>query len=114
MEISLKNAHDSAAGADEVHYQLLKYLQTLLNIFIRIWEQSTFAECWTKATIIPIPKPNKDHTNLTNYRPIALTSYLNHGENDKQKAQVLPGIQQYHIRISVRVLKKKQKHDRIN
>ena len=25
-----------------------------------------------KATIIPLPKPNKDHTEATNYRPIAL------------------------------------------
>ena len=31
---------------------------------------------WTKATIIPILKPNKDHTNPTNYGPIALTSCL--------------------------------------
>ena len=51
-------------------------LQTLLNIFNRIWEEGTFPESWTKATIIPIPKPNKDHTNPTNYRPIALTSCL--------------------------------------
>ena len=83
LENSLKNAHDSAAGADEVHYQLLKHLprislQSLLNIFncTCIWEQGTFPESWTKATIIPIPKPNKDHTNPTNYRPIALTSCL--------------------------------------
>ena len=81
LENSLKNAHDSAAGADEVHYQLLKHLprislQTLLNIFNRIWEQGTFPESWTKATIIPIPKPKKDHTNPINYRPIALTSCL--------------------------------------
>ena len=81
LENSLQNAHDSAAGADEVHYQLLKHLprislQTLLNIFNRIWEEGTFPESWTKATIIPIPKPNRDHTNPTNYRPIALTSCL--------------------------------------
>ena len=81
LENSLKNAHDSAAGADKVHYQLLKHLpcislQTLLNIFNRIWEQGTFPESLTKATISLIPKPNKDHTNPTNYRPIALTSCL--------------------------------------
>ena len=29
---------------------------------------------WKDATIIPIPKPGKDSTNATNYRPIALTS----------------------------------------
>ena len=29
---------------------------------------------WHEATIIPIPKPQKDHSNPLNYRPIALTS----------------------------------------
>ncbi len=29
-----------------------------------------------KTHIIPIPKPNKDHSNPTNYRPIALSSCL--------------------------------------
>ena len=78
LENSLKNAHDSAAGADEVHYQLLEHLPriSLQTLFNRTWEQGTFPESWTKATIIPIPKPNKDHTNPTNYRPIALTSCL--------------------------------------
>ena len=53
LENSLKNAHDSASGADEVHYQLLKQLprislQTLLNIFNRIWEQGTFRKVGPK------------------------------------------------------------------
>ena len=30
--------------------------------------------CWREATIVPVPKPGKDHTVPTNYRPIALTS----------------------------------------
>ena len=29
-----------------------------------------------EATVIPIPKPNKDHTDPTYYRPIALTSCI--------------------------------------
>ena len=28
------------------------------------------------ATVIPVPKPGKDHTEPNNYRPIALTSCL--------------------------------------
>ena len=35
-----------------------------------------FPHSWHQATIIPIPKPGKDHTNPSNYRPIALTSCL--------------------------------------
>ena len=29
---------------------------------------------WKEATVIPIPKPDKDHTDPSNYRPIAQTS----------------------------------------
>ena len=35
-----------------------------------------FPEDWHKAVIIPIPKPGKDKTESTNYRPIALTSCI--------------------------------------
>ena len=31
---------------------------------------------WKEATVIPIPKPDKDNTNQNNYRPIALTSCI--------------------------------------
>ena len=41
-----------------------------------MWETGKFPESWELATIIPIPKPGKDHTEPTNYRPIALTSCL--------------------------------------
>ena len=39
-------------------------------------ETGKFPESWELATIIPIPKPGKDHTEPTNYRPIAFTSCL--------------------------------------
>ena len=54
----------------------LKSLQTLLDIFNNMWETGKFPESWELATIIPIPKPGKDDTEPTNYRPIALTSCL--------------------------------------
>ena len=41
-----------------------------------MWETGKFPESWELATIIPIPKPGKDHTEPTNYRPITLTSCL--------------------------------------
>ena len=78
---SLKRAHDTACGPDEIHYQLLKHLpdaalQTLLNIFNDIWLGGSFPACWRQAIVIPIAKPGKDPTNPGNYRPIALTSCL--------------------------------------
>ena len=43
LQDSLSKAHDSSAGPDEIHYQLLKHLtpsalNTLLSIFNRIWQ----------------------------------------------------------------------------
>ena len=81
LQESLARAHDTAVGPDDIHYQLLKHLPSnslllLLHIFNDIWTTGIFPSCWRQATIIPIPKPGKDSTNPTNYRPIALTSCL--------------------------------------
>ena len=78
---ALRRAHDTSAGPDEIHYQILKHLPDaslllLLNIFNKIWLSSDFPSDWRKAIVIPIPKPGKDPTNPTNYRPIALTSCI--------------------------------------
>ena len=78
---ALRRAHDTSAGPDEIHYQLLKHLPDaslllLLNIFNNIWLSGVFPSDWRKAIVIPIPKPGKDPTNPTNYRPIALTSCI--------------------------------------
>ena len=67
-------SHNTAVGSDEIHYEFLKQLPScsldfLLQVFNEVWVSG-------KATIIPIPKPGKDNTDPSNYRPIALTSCL--------------------------------------
>ena len=81
LQDALRRAHDSSAGPDEIHYQLLKHLPSsslllLLNIFNKIWLSGNFPSDWRKAIVIPISKSGKDPTNSTNYRPIALTSCI--------------------------------------
>ena len=81
LKDAISKAHDTATGPDEVHYQMLKHLppkslQALLDIFNDMWENGKFPESWELATIIPIPKPGKDHAEPNSYRPIALTSCL--------------------------------------
>ena len=81
LKSSLDKSHDTTAGPDDNHYQILKHLpsdalETLLNIMNEIWRTGKFPEDWHKAVIIPIPKPGKDKTEATNYRPIALTSCI--------------------------------------
>lgn len=51
-------------------------LLNLLNLYNRIWDEHTYPDAWSKAFIIPIPKPGKDLKDPKNYRPIALTSCL--------------------------------------
>ena len=49
-------------------------LHSLLNTLNNIWLTGNFPAFWRQSYIVPIPKPDKDTTNPTNYRPIALTS----------------------------------------
>ena len=60
-------------------YQMLKnlpseVLNTLLSILNDIWLTGNFPSGWRQSYVVPIPKPGKDASDPTNYRPIALTS----------------------------------------
>ena len=70
---ALSKAHDTSPGPDDihVHYPLLKHLPVsslliLLEIFNDIWKTGNIPKSWKEATVIPIPKPDKDHTDPTN------------------------------------------------
>ena len=41
-----------------------------------MWESGFFSPLWHEAVVIPVPKPGKDHSDPSNIRPIALTSFL--------------------------------------
>ena len=78
---SILKAKPRAPGPDGIHNNLLKHLpedtlKILKEILNIIWISGDFPHQWRAATVIPIPKPNKDHTNPLSYRPIALTSCL--------------------------------------
>ena len=78
---SILKAKPRAPGPDGIHTNLLKHLpeetlKILKEILNIIWISGDFPHQWRAATVIPIPKPNKDHTNTLSYRPIALTSCL--------------------------------------
>ena len=64
LKDAISKSHDTTTGPDEIHYQMLKHLplnslQTLLDIFNKMWETGKFPESWELATIIPIHKPGK-------------------------------------------------------
>ena len=81
LKLCINDLSNTAPGPDGIHNQIIQRLpdetlHVLLKIYNDIWSTQTFPESWRNATIIPIPKPNKDHSNPSNYRPIALTSCL--------------------------------------
>ena len=39
-----------------------------------IWETGDLPSIWKLANVIPIPKPGKDHSEPSKYRPISITS----------------------------------------
>jgi ribonuclease HI len=78
---ALRISRNTAVGGDDIHYEMIRHLpstgtQFLLELFNRIWRTGDFPPSWRHAIVLPFPKPGKDHSIATNYRPIALTSCL--------------------------------------
>ena len=74
LQDSLQKSHDTAPGPDQIHYQFLKHLsepslKALLYIINDIFQSGDFPKSWKEATIVPIPKPNKNNTDPSSYRP---------------------------------------------
>jgi hypothetical protein len=47
-----------------------------LDLINLIWRTGHIPTLWKQAIIIAIPKPGKDPTNVTSYRPISLTNTI--------------------------------------
>ena len=72
---ALSKAHDTSSGPDDKHYLLLKHLPVfsfliLLEIFNDSWKTGNIPKSWKETPVISVFKPEKDHTDATNYRPM--------------------------------------------
>ena len=81
LKCAISSTSDTSPGPDKIDNLMLRKMhdqaqQHMLELFNHVWEKCYFPNRWREATIIPIPKPQKDHSNPLNYRPIALTSCL--------------------------------------
>ena len=81
LQTALQRTKNTAPGQDDVHYGMLREMpagakQYLLGVFNKFWNESYFPDQWRDATVIAFPKPEKDHSDAGNYRPITLTSCL--------------------------------------
>ena len=48
----------------------------VLKMYNKFWTSKHLPDSWKESIIVPIPKPNEDHSLATSYRPIALTSVI--------------------------------------
>lgn len=81
QEMIKKIKNKKSPGCDKICNQLLKHLPRkaiilLARIFTACLKHCYFPCGWKHAIIVPIPKPGKDITNPSNYRPISLLSSL--------------------------------------
>ncbi|GBM13926.1 hypothetical protein AVEN_152361-1 [Araneus ventricosus] len=79
LKRAIQKTKISTPGADNILAIWFKNLDdaSLYKILFMFQQQLDFSvlpKNWKHAIILPIPKPNKDKTKLTSYRPIALTS----------------------------------------
>ena len=78
---ALATSKNSAPGEDNIRFEMIKHLSInaktyLLEVYNHLWKNKEFINEWRTAIIVPIPKPGKDPSNVSNYRPISLTSCL--------------------------------------
>ena len=78
---ALTKCNSQSEDPDGLYYCMMRHLHPnaidqLLRLFNKIWTEKTFPECWRKAVMIHIGKPEKDLSNPENYRPIAMTSCM--------------------------------------
>ena len=78
---ALSSTESTAPGEDTVMYEMLKHLPEnakifLLKIINKIWDTGILPKTWKISLIIPVKKPNRNATDASSYRPIALTSCI--------------------------------------
>eukprot|EP01083_Nonionella_stella_P037201 101419_1 len=70
-----------AMGPDKIHNLMIikggiDLWRHLVILFNKCLVSGIFPKCWNFANILPIPKPNRDHSDPKNFRPIAISSTL--------------------------------------
>ncbi|GBL93176.1 hypothetical protein AVEN_42636-1 [Araneus ventricosus] len=76
---AIQTTRNSTPGADNIPAAWFKRLNNqqvhaLTASFQEIFITTNIPQQWKHSLIIPIPKPSKDKTIISSYRPIALTS----------------------------------------
>ena len=63
---ALQRCSNTAPGADNIHYTMVKHLPDssttfLLDLFNKVWSEGSFSSFWRLAIVLPFLKPHKDY-----------------------------------------------------
>ena len=72
---------NKSPGEDRISYEMLQHLpnkslKVILKLYNQIYTSGKIPQMWKHSIVIGFPKPSKDETLPTSYRPISLTSTL--------------------------------------
>ena len=81
LQEAISSTGNTSVGPDKLHYSFFRQLPDsaltfMLCTFNDLWTQQVYPEEWKEAILIALPKPGKNKTDPSNYRPISLTSCL--------------------------------------
>ena len=81
QEAIKQNKYNNSQGPDKLNIRHLKHIGPLAlafftSMFKTVLNKNTILHTWMKASIVPIPIPNKDTDKGTAYRPISLLSVI--------------------------------------
>ena len=75
-ELTINKSHDTSPAPDQIQCQLLKHLPLLSLIFWWHLEICNVLYNMARSNCYSNFKPDKNHSNPSNYRPIALSSFI--------------------------------------
>ena len=76
MQRAIENSKNAAPGKEMINNTTDEVKQFLLRIMNHLFANALFSEQWKHTHVVPILKPDKNHSIVCNYRPIALTSTI--------------------------------------
>lgn len=77
----IRTLKSNSPGEDYIHNDMIKvlpdkYLEYILQMFNKIWDEGTIPAAWKASLIIPIHKMGKSQRLAQSYRPISLLSCI--------------------------------------
>jgi ribonuclease HI len=81
VEAAIKRLKNTAPGGDTIMNVFFKkcpktIVEEIVDVFNISWFSGCVPEEWKKGTVCPIPKPKKDYTQVSGYRPITMLPCL--------------------------------------